>query len=142
MGKVTLEPITAEAIRKANERAAAITNAPTAIMKAGVERVSDRFHIWFAFRDGSQLSVPVTRIGELAGATEDALRTLVIAPSRDTVSFAPLDVDIYVPGLLTELYGSAILAEQGRAGGRRSSAAKARAVQQNGRKGGRPKKSA
>jgi hypothetical protein len=47
---------------------------------------------------------------------------------------------MYIPGLLSDLYGTKILAEKGRIGGKRSSSAKTKAVRENGKKGGRPKK--
>jgi hypothetical protein len=142
MGKVVLEPITPEAIQAANERGSAVRNAPTAIVRADVAEVDGALHLRLAFRDGTRLSVPTSRIEELAEATPEALKTLEVAPSRDSISFPAIDADIYVPGLINALYGSSVLAENGRAGGKRSSAAKTAAVRENGRKGGRPRKKA
>ncbi len=142
MGKVTLKPITPEAIRKANERGAATVNAPTAIVHAEMSALEGATYLHLAFRDGSRLWVPVSRIEELARASEEALRGLEVAPSRDSISFPAIDVDIYVPGLLADLYGSQVLAVSGRRGGKRTSPEKAAAVRENGRKGGRPRKKA
>ncbi len=140
MGEVVLEPVTPEAVRRANKRGAATTNAPTAIVQADVENVDGALHLRLVFRDGTRLSVPTSRIEELADANADALTTLEVSPSYDSISFPAIDADIYVPGLLSDLYGSRVLAEKGRAGGKRSSPAKTAAVRENGRKGGRPRK--
>jgi hypothetical protein len=51
-----------------------------------------------------------------------------------------LDLDLGVPALVSSIFaGREWMAELGRAGGRRSSAAKATAARRNGRKGGRPR---
>ena len=99
-------------------------------------------HLRLAFRDGTRLSVPTSRIQEIANAKATSLKRLDVSPSCDSVSFPAIDVDIYVPGLLSDLYGSPVLAEKGRVGGKRSSPAKTVAVRENGRKGGRPRKKA
>jgi hypothetical protein len=140
MGKVVLEPIAPEAIQRAGERGAAVRNAPAAIVHADVADVDGTPHLRLAFRDGTRLSVPTSRIEELATATPEALKTVEVSPSCDSISFPAIDADIYVPGLISALYGSSVLAEQGRAGGKRSSVAKTAAVRENGRKGGRPRK--
>jgi Protein of unknown function (DUF2442) len=142
MGKVISEPLTPEVIRKANERGAAIVNAPTAIMEANISTVKGALHLRFVFRDGTRLSVPLSRIKELANASAEALKGLEVTRARDSISFPDIDVDIYVPGLLSTLYATEILSVQGRIGGKKSSPAKTAAVRENGRKGGRPRKKA
>jgi hypothetical protein len=138
VGKVTLEPITPEVMRKAEERAAAVANAPTAILHADVGAMDGTLYLRLLFRDGSRLFVPTSRIEEIADAKPEALEHLEVSPARDAISFPALDVDMYVPGLLSDLYGTKILAEQGQIGGKRSSSAKTKAVRENGKKGGRP----
>lgn len=140
MGKVSLEPLTPAVVRLANERGAATASSPNAVVAADVAKIDGTFHLQLQFRDGSRISVPTKRIEELAGARVASLRQLEVAPSRDSIAFPALDVDIFIPGLLDALYGSTILAERGRAGGRRSSPKKTAAVRENGRKGGRPPK--
>ena len=140
MGKVVLEPIAPEVIRRANKRGTATTSAPTAILHADVDRVDGELHLRFVLRDGTGLSVPTSRIEGLANAEAAELRSLAISPSCDSISFPAIGADINVPGLLSDLYGSIILAEKGRAGGKRSSVLKTAAVRENGRKGGRPRK--
>jgi hypothetical protein len=46
----------------------------------------------------------------------------------DAISFPARDVDIYVPGLLGILYGSRVLVELGRAGGKKKSPRKTAAA--------------
>jgi hypothetical protein len=142
MGKVILEPITPEIIRRANKRGAEAANAPTAIVGADMEKVDGALYLRLAFRDGTRISIPTSRIEELSDAKARALKRIEISPFRDSISFPTIDADIYIPGLLTDLYGSRILAEKGRLGGKRSSPAKTAAVRENGRKGGRPRKKA
>ena len=140
MGKITLEPITPEVIRKADARAAAVANAPTAVLQADVNTLDGASYLRLFFRDGTRLFVPIKRIEELADAKPGALKHVEVSPARDAISFPEVDADIYVPGLLSDLYGTKILAEKGRVGGRRTSSVKAKAVRENGKKGGRPKK--
>jgi hypothetical protein len=56
--------------------------------------------------------------------------------------FPELDADLYVPALLDGLFGSRrwIAAQNGRAGGKVQSEAKAQAARSNGARGGRPRK--
>jgi hypothetical protein len=140
MGKITLEPITPEVIRKADARAAAVANAPTAVLQADVSTLDGTSYLRLFFRDGTRLFVPVKRIEEIADAEPEALNQVEVSPARDAISFPALDADIYVPGLLSDLYGAKILAEKGRIGGQRTSFVKRQAVRENGKKGGRPKK--
>ena len=140
MGQVVLEPITSAVIERADKRGAALKNAPTAIVHADVTKVDGTLHLRLVFRDGSRLSIPTSRIEEIANAKTAGLRHLEISPFADAISFPKIDADIYVPGLLSDLFGSRVLAETGRVGGQRSSPAKTAAVRENGRKGGRPRK--
>jgi hypothetical protein len=143
MGKVIIEPITSETLRKANERGATLANAPTAIMQACFGNLNtDMPMLELSFRDGTRLSIPTRRIEELhsVGAAELKKLTIEISPVRDALSFDEIDLQIYIPGLLGDLYGPRIFAETGRAGGKRSTPRKTAAAQENGRKGGRPRK--
>ena len=59
-----------------------------------------------------------------------------------TISQRERDIDVYVPGLLQELFFLQPAVELGRKGGSRQSPAKARTSAENGAKGGRPRKKA
>lgn len=90
-------------------------------------------------RGGRALVVPRSDIRELASATSDQLRRVELA--GEAVRWDDLDVDVSVPGLLSELLGPRFSTrESGRLGGKATSAAKARAARRNGAKGGRPRK--
>jgi hypothetical protein len=80
----------------------------------------------------------------LEHADEEALEDIQITPSGLGLHWPKLDADLYVPGLLQGLFGSRrwMARELGARGGRARSSAKADAARANGRKGGRPKKSA
>lgn len=139
MGKVTVAPLTDEVIRKASEAGEQTARAPGALARARVERASGALKLNLLFNDGTGVAIPIPMIGELAHAKPAQLRTVIISPFRDAISFPSLDVDIYVPGLLADVYGPIVRSELGRHAGRRSSPKKAAAVRENGRKGGRPR---
>lgn len=65
-----------------------------------------------------------------------------ISPSGLGVRFPKIDVDVYIPALLEGFLGSRnwMAAQNGRSGGKSSSPAKTAAARNNGKLGGRPKK--
>ncbi|MFO1292864.1 MAG: DUF2442 domain-containing protein [Rubrivivax sp.] len=77
----------------------------------------------------------------LQQARPQDLRAIEISPSGLGLHFPALDADLYLPALLEGFLGSRawMAAAMGKAGGRRSSEAKAAAARANGRLGGRPK---
>lgn len=70
------------------------------------------------------------------------LDVIEISPSGLGVHFPKIDADIYVPGLVEGLLGTRrwMAAENGKAGGKAVTPAKAAAARENGKAGGRPKK--
>lgn len=93
---------------------------------------------------GVQLAIPVDRLEGLAGAAADALADIEISPAGLGLHWPQLDADIYLPALLQGVFGSRtwMAAQLGSAGGQARSPAKAAAARANGRKGGRPPRSA
>ena len=90
--------------------------------------------------NGAVISVPVKLIPVLKGATPSEVRAVEVLGRGGGLHGEALDVDLSVPGLVSSVFaGPEWMAELGRAGGRRSSAAKAAAARRNGRKGGRPR---
>ena len=79
----------------------------------------------------------------LEHAKPDHLTRIEISPSGLGLHFPDLDADLYLPAVLEGFLGSRrwMAAQLGRAGGRVSSEAKTAAVRENGKLGGRPKKS-
>lgn len=89
---------------------------------------------------GALVEIPRLAVKELRNLNQEQLRALRPDNAGVTLSQRDLDIDIYLPGLLSEVLGIKPGAILGRKGGTRRSPAKQRASQRNGRRGGRPKK--
>jgi hypothetical protein len=93
-----------------------------------------------ALTNGAKFIIPVKLIPELQKAPLRDIRKVEVLGRGGGLHWETLDVDISVPGLIASVFeGPTWLAELGRVGGQRSSAAKAAAARKNGRKGGRPR---
>jgi Protein of unknown function (DUF2442) len=93
-----------------------------------------------ALTNGAKFIIPVKLIPELQKASVRDIRKVEVLGRGGGLHWEILDVDISVPGLIASVFeGPTWLAELGRVGGQRSSAAKAAAARKNGRKGGRPR---
>ena len=93
---------------------------------------------------GVQVAFPAYLAEGLAGASPADLSEIEISSAGLGLHWPRLDADVYVPALLQGVLGSkSWMARQlGAAGGRMRTAAKVAAARANGRKGGRPKKTA
>jgi Protein of unknown function (DUF2442) len=90
--------------------------------------------------NGVEFSIPVKLVPSLKGAPARALSGVEVLGLGGGLHWAALDLDLSVPALVASIFeGSTWMAELGRAGGRRSTAAKASAARKNGQKGGRPR---
>jgi hypothetical protein len=91
-----------------------------------------------------QVAIPATKIQGLSDADPENLRDIEISPSGLGLHWPQLDADIYLPSLLQGIFGSRrwMAAQLGAAGGASRSAVKSATARENGRKGGRPRKSA
>ena len=99
--------------------------------------------IVLALRSRAIVAFPVDAISELEGATPKQLRAVRPSFGGEAITIDVLDVDISVQGLLRDLVGIGTAASLlGARGGRVTSKAKALAVRENGKKGGRPRKKA
>lgn len=108
-----------------------------------LERVSyapKRDVVTLRLSTGALLEIPRLSIKELRGLNSGQLQALKPDNAGTTLSQRDLDIDIYLPGLLSEVLGVKPGAVLGRKGGTSRSAAKRRAAQRNGRRGGRPKR--
>ncbi len=84
---------------------------------------------------------PADLLEGLRDASNEALASVELSRGGEGLHWEGLDVDFSVPGLLVGVFGSkAWMGEIGRRGGSKTSDAKAKAVRENGKKGGRPKK--
>jgi hypothetical protein len=93
---------------------------------------------------GVQLAFPSKLAEGLRGASPEDLAEIEISPAGLGLHWPKLDADLYVPALLQGVFGSKnwMARELGTHGGRSRSKAKVAAARENGRKGGRPKKTA
>lgn len=90
--------------------------------------------------NGAAVTLPVKLVPNLRRAAARDVRAVEILGRGGGLHWESLDLDLSVPGLLSSVFaGPEWLAELGRIGGRRSSAAKAAAARRNGCKGGRPR---
>lgn len=85
------------------------------------------------------LAAAQTQEFEVAGATD--LATFSISPSGNGIHFSKLDVGLYLPGLMEDLFGMKVgMAERGRKGGQAATRVEKAAARANGKLGGRPRK--
>jgi len=90
--------------------------------------------------NGAVITLPVKLIPELRRAERSDVRSVEVLGRGSGLHWQSLELDLSVPGLVSSVFaGPEWMAELGRIGGRRSSAAKAAAARRNGRKGGRPR---
>jgi len=114
--------------------------AKTEARASTVEYLSKEHALQIALTNGVAIRLPVKLIPDLRRATLLDIRSAEVLGRGGGLHFESLDLDLSVPGLLSSVFaGPEWLAELGRVGGRRSSAAKAAAARRNGRKGGRPR---
>ena len=124
----------AKASRAGRQAAKAEPRAASATYRARDEAL----HV--ALTNGAKFIIPVKLIPELQKAPVRDIRKVEVLGRGGGLHWETLDVDISVPGLIASVFeGPTWLAELGRVGGQRSSAAKAAAARKNGRKGGRPR---
>jgi hypothetical protein len=93
---------------------------------------------------GVELGFAPCDVEGLQHASADDLKVIEVEGFGLGIHFPKLDADLYVPALLQGVLGSKrwLAAQLGAAGGRARSAIKAAASRENGKRGGRPRKSA
>jgi hypothetical protein len=132
--------VTRNAFMKANARAARRrADGPTATA-ARYDRRSGRVVV--ALSSGIDVMFSPQNAQGLADATPAQLGTIEISPSGFGLHFPKLDADLYLPALLEGWLGSKrwTAARMGERGGRARSDAKRTASRENGKLGGRPRK--
>jgi Protein of unknown function (DUF2442) len=143
MGKKFPESIPVPPMTEAMYRAAlksAKRDEPLDVIEARYDRKLDALEL--TLRKGITVRFPRLQIWELADKSPDEVAEIEIQPGGDGLSFPRTDVDIYVPGLLREELGTLFARALGRSSRGRTSPKKAASSKANGKKGGRPKKTA
>ncbi len=110
--------------------------AESAHYDAGLDRVIIRL------TTGVEIGFAPREAEGLQHASPDDLQTIEVEAFGLGIHFPKIDADLYVPALLEGVLGSKrwMAAQLGAAGGRTRSVAKAAAARENGRRGGRPRK--
>ena len=89
--------------------------------------------------NGCVFMFPPSLAQGLSDASADDLAVIEVLPPGVALRWPKLDADFTIMGLLSGIFGTrAWMTELGRRGGSATSEAKAAAVRENGRKGGRP----
>ncbi len=133
--------ITEQELAEAEQRMAAIREAGHAVSARYDRR---RSRVVVGLNTGVELTFP-TRLAEgLADASPDSLSEIEISPAGLGLHWPKLDADLYVPALLQGVFGSKrwMARQLGAEGGRARTEMKVAAARANGRKGGRPRKTA
>ncbi len=92
--------------------------------------------------NGCTYAFPTQLVQDLQGASHADLADVVVDGVGFNLHWPTLDVDLYVPALVSGIFGTRawMTRELARVAGRTSSPAKAAAARSNGAKGGRPRK--
>ena len=92
--------------------------------------------------NGCSYAFPAALVQDLQGASHDDLADVQVDGLGFNLNFPALDADLYVPALVSGIFGTRawMTRELARVGGRKTSAAKTTAARANGAKGGRPRK--
>lgn len=125
----------------ANRRGAEKKAAFPAVVAVRYDRRISRIVISLA--SGLEISFAPRFAQGLENAHPADLVDAEISPSGLGVHFPKLDADLYIPALLEGFLGSKrwMASQMGKVGGQASTKAKAAAARENGKRGGRPKKS-
>lgn len=91
--------------------------------------------------NGCMFSFPAALGQGLRGASDKDLAQVEVAPGGIGLHWESLDADLLISSLLQGIFGTQRwMREIGRVGGQARSAAKTRAARENGKRGGRPRK--
>ena len=133
--------VTDHELKNAEQRMGALRETAHAV-SARYDRRKARIAIELS--SGIEVAFPVRMVQGLAHATAAQLGDIDITPAGLGLHWPRLDADVYLPALLQGVFGTKrwMASKLGAAGGQKRSAAKARSARENGRKGGRPRKSA
>lgn len=134
--------------RAVDERLAVATSVGKARRKRGELAASAAYdprskRLRIELVSGVGVIIPVAKVQGLAGAPASVIRTVRVDGGGYGLHWPSLDLDLAVPDLIAGCFGSrAWMSALARQGGKATTPAKQRAARENGRKGGRPRKSA
>ncbi len=133
--------ITDSEFDQATARADALRRAGHAV---AAEYDRRRAMVIVSLNTGVEVAFPASLAEGLADAPPGDLAVIEISPGGLGLHWPKLGADVYVPGLLLGVFGSKrwMAARLGAAGGKARTPVKAAASRENGRKGGRPRRSA
>jgi hypothetical protein len=102
-----------------------------------------RSRVVVTLRNALELAFPPEVAEGLAGARPSDLNVIEISPTGLGLHWPRLDADLYIPALLEGVFGSRswMARQMGREGGKATTAGKRAAARENGKLGGRPRKS-
>ena len=102
---------------------------------------ADSERVFIELTNGVMMGFPYQLLQGLANGTPEQLSNVEITPTGSALHWESLDADLGVAQLVSGLFGSkALMTELGRHGGQSKSLAKAQASRDNGKRGGRPRK--
>jgi Protein of unknown function (DUF2442) len=102
---------------------------------------ADSERVFIELTNGVMMGFPYQLLQGLANGTPEQLAEVEIMPTGSALHWESLDADLGVAQLVSGLFGSkAWMTELGRHGGKSKSPSKAQASRDNGKRGGRPRK--
>jgi hypothetical protein len=133
------KPLTEEEYLAAVERGRIADETEPRAVSARYNAKTRRIEI--ELKNGCLFAFPAEYGQGLRGATPEQLAAVEVWPGGEALHWEEIDADLGVPQLVSGMFGSkAWMRELGRLGGTVQSEAKAKASRENGKKGGRPRK--
>jgi Protein of unknown function (DUF2442) len=134
-----IDPALQAQINQAREAGEVLDETESRAVKAWYELTSAR--VFIEIKNGVVMGFPYQLLEGLESATSEQLVEVEVTPSGYGLHWESLDVDLGVPQLVAGIFGTKTwMKELGRLGGLAKSTAKAKASQENGKRGGRPRK--
>lgn len=134
-----IDPALQVQINQAREAGEVLDETEPRAVKAWYELTSAR--IFIEIKNGVVMGFPYQLLEGLESATPEQLGEVEVTPSGYGLHWESLDIDLGVPQLVLGIFGTKTWMKQlGRLGGLVKSTAKAKTSQENGKRGGRPRK--